>query len=527
MSARDRLVAIAIALVWIALAGATDFLAHAVFDTAEKPPSIARLQEMSDYDDIEHAAPRRRAVIVLIDGMRRDEADQLRSIQALRASSVEARVELDLPTLSQPYYHAFFTGVPQRGSGVRLNREGRRARLDSLADRVRAHGGRVEWVSDDISWMAPMFDAPADGHHENEDALSEEVAAVLPSVREPDGPTLLVIHYLAVDATAHAGGIHSDAHRAALAEANAIIGQADVATRGQGDVVLMVVADHGHIERGGHGGDEPEVAIAPLFFRAPAVQTSRVEKPLRVEQLAPTIAWWLGIGPPLTSSGQVPASLAPEAEPSPNAAARAQMVDRIAFAESATLDEQRLYLMAGAIVIACAALLALARALGPQVRSALAVGPLTYLTIVVVVHRLVWERPFSMSAIDDIDRRGPYLAMLAASGALAACLACVGARFLRRGGDPLRVVVLDGLRAGALVVGTFVWLVVAFAHAAIGGMLGPWSLPAVLFYGPVFTLVTAAGASAPCAIALVVSAVAMPGTRASKSGESGGTQAAL
>jgi hypothetical protein len=68
---------------------------------------------------------------------------------------------------------------------------------------------------------------------------------------------LAMIHLLAVDEAAHAHGRSGRAYAAALARADALI--AAVAAAAPPSNLLIVLADHGHLARGGHGDAEDEV----------------------------------------------------------------------------------------------------------------------------------------------------------------------------------------------------------------------------------------------------------------------------
>jgi hypothetical protein len=296
-------------------------VADSMYDTANRPPEALRgLREAADAGRGSRGGPARRGVILVIDGLRVDEAERLSTWRRLRGRSdvSTAVVALPLPTLSTAYYHALLTGVPPDGSGVRTNRFTQRARLDSLADRVRASGGMVAWVAEDLDWFPRLFARGRDRRATGVDALGAPLRDELARLAGGRGAGLTVIHVVSVDDTAHASGIDAEAHRIALRVADRVMTQVERAAAAAG-AVLLVVGDHGHIRNGGHGGDEPEVARAPLLLRAPGLMRGRAGE-IRVEQIAPTLAAWMGVDPPRSAVARAPSRIGTDADTDTDAA---------------------------------------------------------------------------------------------------------------------------------------------------------------------------------------------------------------
>ena len=66
---------------------------------------------------------------------------------------------------------------------------------------------------------------------------------------------------------------------------------------------LIVTSDHGHTERGGHGGDEPSVTAVPLVMAGRGVRVA-ISGEARQIDVAPTIAALLGIPVPASNQGE-------------------------------------------------------------------------------------------------------------------------------------------------------------------------------------------------------------------------------
>ncbi|MDH5492831.1 MAG: alkaline phosphatase family protein, partial [Myxococcales bacterium] len=250
----------------IALAGLAPLGLFLLYGTLDAEPiALEMLRAQADPDEpaatVADRAPPEPAILVILDGLRLDEAERLPSLERLRHQAAHGALRMPAPTRSRPMYHALFTGVPPAGSGVRSNRFAAPARLDTLTDRVRAAGGSVAFFAEGKDWLARMLGTPGDAAHADEDALGGRLDRSL-EAREP--ATLRMLHLLAIDASAHDGGLRSPAHRRALRRADRFVDA--LLERWPG--VLAIVSDHGHAEGGGHGGDEAEVSRVPWLLRA-------------------------------------------------------------------------------------------------------------------------------------------------------------------------------------------------------------------------------------------------------------------
>jgi hypothetical protein len=484
----------AFAAILIGFAVCADPLAHAIYDTIEREPeALGRLRGAADPNTVTDIE--RSAVIVLVDGMRVDEAPAVAA--HLLDGAAWTEIDVPLPTLSQPFYHAFLTGVPPAGTGIRRNIGPRPALVDSLADRTRASRGEVAWIAEGLDWMPGMFAEEEDFVDSTHESIGAPLDALLARIARGEGPALTVIHLQEVDESAHRSGTESAEHEHALELARATVERISRATR---ESILVVLSDHGHIANGGHGGDEPDVTRSPFVMRAPGLAPRRVERPIEVAEIAPTIAAWMGVAPPSVAVASAHPDLAPPSyRPSESARERAEF---LAHATEREVERGTATRIAWLVVLAFGIAVTLA-ALAPLLRGfdrGTWMAPSIALAIVVVVHRVIWNRPFTMSAIDDIDRHGPHLIALGAGAALAGIAVAVVA------GDRSAPWTLRVRRAAAAAG----WAALAFAAFSIafpGGALGPWPLGALAYYLPVLCVVAGAGASVAAALGLLVSLV--------------------
>jgi hypothetical protein len=181
------------------------------------------------------------------------------------------------------------TGVEPQWTGVRVNEAIGAIGLDTLASRVEAAGMRAAFASDQpralelfgVTWQRGL---PAAGRATDE---------------------LFVVNAAVVDRAGHEHGAASAAYRAAALELDRQI----VAILDGIDLVrdaVVIVADHGHVAGGGHGGLEPEVVTVPLVLAGAGVRAGATLEPAaRMIDVAPTVAALLGVPAPGHGTGSV------------------------------------------------------------------------------------------------------------------------------------------------------------------------------------------------------------------------------
>ncbi len=235
------------------------------------------------------ARPRlaRRVILVIVDGLRVDVARELPFLEKLRATGASGRAHAAFPTLSLAGYTTILTGVEPRDSGVRTNEWSGRIAIDSLVDRVTATGARVAFASDRSS-LQPLFGPPWERQIATVGDRTESLIVLVPS---------------ALDRAGHDHGGASPEYRAAAAavdrELAAKLASVDLALD-----AIVVVADHGHLDRGGHGGVGKDVTWVPLIFAGAGVPRGTVFRDVSLADVAPTIAALLGVPCPGHSIGR-------------------------------------------------------------------------------------------------------------------------------------------------------------------------------------------------------------------------------
>ncbi len=309
-----------------------------MYDLEQPHPALASAPPMIDAPGTPQLA--RRVVIVIIDGLRLDTSRAMPYLQELRAKGVDGQARSGYPTWSRPNYVNILTGVPPAMSGVRTNRYYGIVTLDSLMDRVREPPPprppmRAGFASD-YSPLPRLFLRPRRAAPINPLALENELA---PAEGEPteeehaiglrraitvdlhgdfddsryapwpggfrdaadtvlasgDGVAVLLVG--AVDAAGHAYGGDSEEYLAAASEVDAAL-RAELRAVDLRHDAVIIVADHGHSDRGGHGGLEPVVVDVPfILIGAGVVPGARIAS-AELSDVAPTAAALLGIAAP-------------------------------------------------------------------------------------------------------------------------------------------------------------------------------------------------------------------------------------
>ncbi|MEJ7602169.1 MAG: alkaline phosphatase family protein [Kofleriaceae bacterium] len=333
-----QVVAAALAMVILGAAGAIQAgLAGGSFmyDLEQIQPALAREEPV--IDALPAARVSRRVYVVIVDGLRVDKSHDLPFLDQLRGRGASTQAVSHYPTWSRPNYVTILTGVPPTASGVRTNHHTPPVQLDSLMDRVRAAGMRAAMGTDyDVlprlflrrrgaTRPEPIELVTEDDKHAELDVEVDDPLSIA-GVRAPDADLispfadaryapwpggfveagealaagdaeLVVLLIGAVDAAGHEHGGASDEYRAATQVADRAVGRAlrrvDLTKE-----TIVVIADHGHTDRGGHGGMEPEVVNVPLIIAGAGARIGAASPDARLIDVAPTVSALLGIPAP-------------------------------------------------------------------------------------------------------------------------------------------------------------------------------------------------------------------------------------
>lgn len=258
-------------------------------------------------------ASTQRVVLVLIDALRYDTSlnkDVMPTLNELRSQGASAEMHSRPPSYSEPGYTVLMTGAwPDLSDGPTLNMDYgtiytwtqdnlfSAAHRDGLKTAVSGYYWFEELIPQDAvdtSYYTPGEDRKAD-----EDVMN----AALPWLEKGDAQ-LVLIHLDQVDyAGHHEGGVISSNWNEAATRADKQL--ADIVSRlDLSKDTLIVFSDHGQIDAGGHGGQDPITLVEPLVMVGAGIKSGEFGN-VNMVDLAPTVSALLGLNLPASTQGEV------------------------------------------------------------------------------------------------------------------------------------------------------------------------------------------------------------------------------
>lgn len=257
----------------------------------------------------------RRLVFVLIDGLRYDTASDpavMPELNRLRREGASARMISRAPSFSQPGYSALMTGAwPEIAYGPGFNLAYNNIpswTQDNLFSAASRSG--LKTAAAGLNWFDKLI--PPDGQPNASFYVPDEgpvydrslVDAALDWLVDPQTFQFVFIHLTQVDYAGHAeGGPVDPRWNAAAQRADELLSEITAYLDLNLDT-LVVTSDHGHIDRGGHGGLEPEVLTEPFVLTGAGVLPGEYDD-IRIVDLAPTLSALLGTNLPASAQGRV------------------------------------------------------------------------------------------------------------------------------------------------------------------------------------------------------------------------------
>jgi hypothetical protein len=219
-------------------------------------------------------APVARTRVVLVDGLSEKIAQMLPMWTATCKRGITLRVDVGFPTISLPVESALWTGLTQQQTGIvfrdrrplvpPIDRRGIPAQVAGSIAVAEYYG----WIVRSLGFQhtEPAADPANRAKDENPEAWKAQWEARALAAVTSDAP-LAFVHILRVDSAGHKLGVGPDYVRIAN-EADAIVGKlvaADPAAR------WFLLSDHGHVDAGGHGGEERHVRHVQSCILGPGI----------------------------------------------------------------------------------------------------------------------------------------------------------------------------------------------------------------------------------------------------------------
>jgi hypothetical protein len=150
----------------------------------------------------------------------------------------------------------------------------------------------------------PLHDRGLHDTHESDDAALWAGVTIL----ENDNPDVLVVHFVGADHVGHEHGTVgvNGPYAKRLREIDDAI--KELVTAAPETMAVLVMADHGMTDQGGHGGGEEKPRNAPFVWWGPGVIAGG---PTTIDQtaVAPTLAAYLGVPPPAEAESEPESAL--------------------------------------------------------------------------------------------------------------------------------------------------------------------------------------------------------------------------
>ncbi len=255
----------------------------------------------------------RRVVFVLIDGLREDTSlkpEVMPFLNELRQQGAWARMHSRPPSYSAPSYAVLLTGAwPDISDGPAMNPEGNEIPTFTQDDIFSAaHRSGLKTAVSGYFWFEGLIpqeavDAVFSTRGEDAAADREVVDTTLPWLQSKKYP-LVLIHIDQVDyAGHHEGGARDPRWDAAARRADDLLREVVAVLDLEQDTIL-VLSDHGHIDRGGHGGQDAIVLLEPFVLAGKGVKPGHYPD-VQMVDVAATIGALLGTNIPASSQGHV------------------------------------------------------------------------------------------------------------------------------------------------------------------------------------------------------------------------------
>ncbi len=255
----------------------------------------------------------RRVVIVLIDALRYDTSTNtsvMPFLDSLRNNAAYAMMHSQPPSFSAPAWATILTGAwPNINDSQIFNPPDVSSARAFTQDDIfsAAHRAGLNTAVSGYSWFKDMLlysGVKSEFITSGEDSAADNVvvSSAIPWIT--GNYQLVLIHLDQVDyAGHHEGGPQSPNWNAAATRSDMLLSQI-VGRLDLGNDTVLVISDHGQIDRGGHGGPDPITLVEPFILAGAGIIPGNYEN-VNMIDIAPTLAALLGTNIPASNQGHV------------------------------------------------------------------------------------------------------------------------------------------------------------------------------------------------------------------------------
>jgi len=253
-----------------------------------------------------------RVVLVVVDGLRVDTSRTMATLNRLRTQGADLTATTGEPSLSLPGWTVIGSGAYQEISAVTTNWYEGAVQVDNIFAQAKRKGlttalvGGPGWKQLFGQWLdfpEPIEEPEAYGDLPGVQRTDEGITARALALLQGKKPNLLLVHWHGPDYAGHSWGGASKQYQDDVQHIDGQLAQLvnalDLST-----TTLIVTADHGHIDAGGHGGWEPVVKQVPLVLVGKGIKGGGAVSAVGQADIAPTVAALLGLSLPAHSQGR-------------------------------------------------------------------------------------------------------------------------------------------------------------------------------------------------------------------------------
>ncbi|MHB8947226.1 MAG: alkaline phosphatase family protein [Bacillota bacterium] len=226
-------------------------------------------------------------VLIIVDGLRADVSYQMPVLNELRKQGAQYLLTTGQPSLSTPGAAVLASGTYQEFHGVTTNWYEGALKVDSI-EAAAKRAGLKTGVAGGKGWdrlVGPSWDEKY--YYEWSDKYDDLTRdASIKLITQDPQLNFILVHYSDTDEQGHAHGGASPEYLKAALGIDARIGEflehVDLTK-----TTVIVTADHGHIDSGGHGGWEPEVTTVPVVMAGKGIVTPSSNALIIFKDLSP------------------------------------------------------------------------------------------------------------------------------------------------------------------------------------------------------------------------------------------------
>jgi len=300
---------VALVLLFTAVLGIASYLIHRkFFDWKPVYPT-------EPTRDVNEDGPlAKRVIVVVIDGCRLDrfrEAEKPYLEKMMAAGTVYENVETTYPARTVVCFSSMLTGAAPERHGITSNLVLELGlKVESVFDVLRRHSrvGRLVGIAHLIDAFGKDVASVTSVAHN--DKIDQNLIAAAGRELERHDPDLLVLQLLAVDQNGHTRGTYYPEYVERIEITDGLIEEFMGWCEERGylqNAAVILMADHGQGRGiGAHGHLSEGERFVPFAIWGSGIAQGRVvSEPRSILDLAPTIAYLLGVEPPEDSTGRV------------------------------------------------------------------------------------------------------------------------------------------------------------------------------------------------------------------------------